>query len=333
MKIIKQFDADTLVKQLVGETTLAGVESKRASQLRALSQCITWVENDPFAAQILLQHNLLVSMPNHSRVIGITGLPGAGKSTLTDGLISAVRKKNLSIAILAVDPSSQKSGGALLGDRVRMQSHFADPNVYIRSMGTRGTLGGVARATRTAIRLLGFMGFDLVLVETVGVGQSESDILQIADTTVLVLMPQSGDEIQLMKAGLLENADIYVVNKSDLHDPSRMMVEIEDNTAHVAADAWKPIVLRTAAAKNEGLNELLNAIENHETYLRTHPALFLERLQAAVRSEVQFLLEPYIEKEIEQISALQLTALKQGQTTPIALAQQLLKTFLKGSKS
>lgn len=329
MKITKHFDVDTLVNQLIGTTQLSGVSSKRSSQLRALSQCITWVENDPFAAQNLLQHEALLKLPNRSRVVGITGLPGAGKSTLTDGLIHAARKKNLSIAVLAVDPSSQKTGGALLGDRVRMQSHFADPNVYIRSMGTRGTLGGVARATRTAIRLLGFMGFDLVLVETVGVGQSESDITQIADTTVLVLMPHSGDEIQLMKAGLLESADIYVVNKSDMHDPSRMMVEIEDNTSHVVAGTWKPIVLKTAAAKNEGLNELMTAIEKHDKFLNAHPAVLQERLKAAVRSELQFLIAPHIEKKINELSQPTIASLQAGQLTPIAIAQDMLKTFLK----
>jgi LAO/AO transport system kinase len=201
------------------------------------------------------------------RVIGVTGAPGTGKSTLVDALIALLRKREQSVAVLAVDPNSPYSGGALLGDRVRMQRHALDSGVFIRSMGARGHLGGLSVATREAVRLLGAFGFDWVILETVGVGQSELEVAAVADTTLVVLTPASGDGVQMIKAGIMEIADVFVVNKADLPGSQRTMQEIRTMLNMGPKLPWRPPIVATVAAKGDGVEELLEAVESHRGHL------------------------------------------------------------------
>jgi LAO/AO transport system kinase len=212
-----------------------------------------------------------------ARVVGFTGAPGTGKSTLVDALVALLRKQDQSVAVIATDPNSPFTGGAILGDRIRMQRHALDSKVFIRSMGARGHLGGLSLATREAIRLLVAFGFDQVILETVGVGQSELEVAAVADTTVVVLTPNLGDGVQMIKAGILEIADIFVVNKADLEGHLRVVMELRGmlslnaprSQAAGAPKAWKPPIITTVAARQEGIDELWGAIEAHRSHLES----------------------------------------------------------------
>ncbi len=202
-------------------------------------------------------------------IVGVTGAPGAGKSTLTDNLIDFFRKQDKTIGVIAIDPTSALTGGAILGDRVRMQRHSADPAVFIRSLATRGWVGGLARAAIGAIHVMDAMGKDIVLVETVGSGQIEIDIVKAADTTLVVLTPGSGDEIQTMKAGILEAADILVVNKADTEGADRLKADLESMLAlkESPPEEWRPPVILTEAINDKGTAELAGAIMGHRDFL------------------------------------------------------------------
>jgi LAO/AO transport system kinase len=202
-------------------------------------------------------------------VVGFTGAPGTGKSTLVDAVVALLRKKESSVAVLATDPNSPFTGGAILGDRIRMQRHALDPKVFIRSMGARGHLGGLSLATREAIRLLGAFGFDEVILETVGVGQSELEVAAVADTTVVVLTPNLGDGVQMIKAGILEIADIFVVNKADLEGHHRVVTELRSMLSLAPKGRWKPPILATVAARQEGIEELWAAVLAHREHLES----------------------------------------------------------------
>lgn len=230
---------------------------------RTAAKIITLIENDQQG-----KHELLSQIYPHTgnaHVIGVTGAPGAGKSSLTDELIKQARKLNYKVGVIAVDPTSPISGGALLGDRIRMQEHALDKNVFIRSMGTRGCLGGLARATKDVIKVLDAYGCNVIIVETVGVGQSELDIMNYADTTLVVLTPESGDHIQTIKAGIMEIADIFVINKSDLGNTKKMITAIEQmlDMSPRFKQRWRPPVLKTSTFKNEGIDELWSMIGQH----------------------------------------------------------------------
>jgi LAO/AO transport system kinase len=229
-------------------------------------------------------------------IIGITGSPGAGKSTLTDRLIAHVRKAGKTVGVIAVDPTSPFTGGAILGDRIRMQDHATDPGVFIRSLATRGHLGGLSRATGDCIRVMDAMGRDVIIVETVGVGQDEIDIAQMAHTTLVVAVPGMGDDIQAIKAGILEVADLFVVNKSDLDGADRvvrelrMMLELRHAVKpHPTGDApepreWEPPILKVVAARDQGVAELLKGIEEHQAFLEeTGQRKVKERTRAAAQ--------------------------------------------------
>jgi len=205
------------------------------------------------------------------RVVGFTGAPGTGKSTLVDATIALLRKKEDSVAVLATDPNSPFTGGAILGDRIRMQRHALDPKVFIRSMGARGHLGGLSLATREAIRLLAAFGFDDVILETVGVGQSELEVAAVADTTVVVLTPNLGDSVQMIKAGILEIANIFVVNKADIDGHARAITELRGmlSLGPKAQGGWKPPIVATVAVKGEGIEQLWDAILTHRKYLES----------------------------------------------------------------
>jgi len=224
----------------------------REGDTRALSRLATGIENrDPQALDTLRE---LEPSCGHARIVGITGPPGAGKSTLVDALALELRKHGKTIAILAVDPSRRASGGAILGDRIRMQQHHADPGIFIRSMATRGTMGGVARATAGLARLMDAAGRDYVIIETVGVGQDEIEITSVAQVTVVVLVPGMGDDVQAIKAGIMEIADIFVINKSDRPGAERVELELH-------AEGFDCPILRTVATEGKGIAELVAAIE------------------------------------------------------------------------
>ena len=240
-------------------------------QPRALARAISWMENGHPQARELMA--LVWPHLGRASVLGITGAPGAGKSTLTDKLAAALRAEGQRVGILAVDPTSPFSGGAILGDRVRMNRIADDPGIFIRSMATRGALGGLARATQDAIDLLDAAGCDTVLVETVGVGQDEVDVVSCVQTCLVVLVPGMGDEIQALKAGLMEVADIFLINKADREGVEKMEREIEGMKSLSPLRPWDSPILRTVAALGEGIPELLAKVREHGAWLREHGGL------------------------------------------------------------
>jgi len=231
---------------------------------RAAARLLTMVENrDPGAQEAITK---IHSHTGKAHVIGITGPPGVGKSTLIERLVRAYRDRGEVVGVVAVDPTSPFSGGAFLGDRVRMQSLSTDGGVFIRSMATRGGVGGLSRATRDAVRVLEAWGAGVVIVETVGAGQSETRVIGVAETVVVLLSPGSGDEIQALKAGLMEIADVYVVNKADLEGSDRVMVDVRGTLSMEPGEEWKPPVLKAVAKTGEGIPELMEALDNHREY-------------------------------------------------------------------
>ncbi|MGN7719869.1 methylmalonyl Co-A mutase-associated GTPase MeaB [Chitinophaga sp. 22620] len=232
---------------------------------RALARCISLVENEAPGYEQLLE-----SLPanGHTRVTGITGPPGAGKSTLVNALITELLNRDQRIAIIAVDPSSPFNFGALLGDRIRMSEHFSDPRVFIRSMASRGALGGLSPKIMEVSDLIRAAGFDYLFIETVGVGQSEVEIAGIADTTVVVVVPEAGDEIQTMKAGLMEIADIFAVNKADRPKADEFVRNLRLLAHSKRSDQWETPVIKTVAIKQEGISELIAALDAHRNQVQ-----------------------------------------------------------------
>ncbi|MDP2876358.1 MAG: methylmalonyl Co-A mutase-associated GTPase MeaB [Holophaga sp.] len=250
---------------------------------RALARAISWMENGHPEARELMA--LLWPHMGNAVVVGLTGAPGAGKSTLTDQLARILRSEGKKVGILAVDPTSPFSGGAILGDRIRMNHISDDPGIFIRSMATRGALGGLARATQDAIDLLDAAGFDVVLVETVGVGQDEVDVVSCVQTCIVVLIPGMGDDIQAIKAGIMEVADIFVINKADRDGVEKVEREIEGMKSLAATRSWDPPALRTVAALGEGIGEVLGQIREHGIWLREHGGL---QAKAKERAKLRF---------------------------------------------
>ncbi|MBS1766908.1 MAG: methylmalonyl Co-A mutase-associated GTPase MeaB [Acidobacteria bacterium] len=262
----------------------------RAGDPRALARAISWVENGHPAARALMAE--LWPTLGRAEVIGLTGAPGAGKSTLTDRLARELRKEGRRVGILAVDPTSPYSGGAILGDRIRMARASEDDGIFIRSMATRGALGGLARATQDAIDLLDAAGFDTILLETVGVGQDEVDVVACVETCCVVLVPGLGDGVQAIKAGIMEVADLFVINKADRDGADQVEAEIEGlkSLGPIGLDAaWDPPVSRTVASTGEGVAELLNAIRAHGAWLRQGDGL-ARKAKARARLRLEALL-------------------------------------------
>jgi len=238
----------------------------REGDIRALSRAISAVENHTEESTALLK--ALFPYSGKALLLGLTGAPGAGKSTLVDQVAHIYRKQGKTVGIIAVDPTSPYSGGAILGDRIRMQSHHADVGIYIRSMATRGSLGGLASTTADVATVLDGSGRDIVMIETVGVGQDEVDIVRLADVTIVVLVPGMGDDVQTIKAGIMEIADIFVINKADRDGAERVEREIRAMQAlSLRKDQWVPPIVKTVASKGSGVAELVQAIESYRVYL------------------------------------------------------------------
>ena len=262
------------------------VERARDGDPRAVARLISLVEDESSRLREVM--SALAPHAGRAQVIGITGPPGVGKSTSTSALVTALRASDQRVGVLAVDPSSPFSGGALLGDRVRMGDHALDDGVFIRSMAARGHLGGLAWTTPQALRVLDASGFDLVLVETVGVGQSEVDVAGLADTTMVLLAPGMGDGIQAAKAGILEIGDLYVVNKADRDGADQVRRDLRSMLAHTERrnGAWTPPVLATVAQSGEGVDEVVTALAEHREWLASSGELVRRRVRRA-RSEIE----------------------------------------------
>ncbi|MET0135759.1 MAG: methylmalonyl Co-A mutase-associated GTPase MeaB [Kibdelosporangium sp.] len=301
----------------------------REQQPRAVARLISLVEDvSPHLREVAAA---LAPFTGRAQVIGLTGPPGVGKSTSTSALVTSLRAQGKRVGVLAVDPSSPFSGGALLGDRIRMQEHATDPGVFIRSMATRGHLGGLSWATPQALRVLDAAGFDVVLIETVGVGQSEIDVVSLADTTVVLLAPGMGDGIQAAKAGILEIADVFVVNKADREGAEATVRDLKNMVAMsrrgVTGGSWRQPIVRTVASKLDGMDGVLAAIDGHQAWLVGHGELERRRTRRAraeieaialesVRSRIGVAEGDALERMAKRVSA--------GETDPYTAADRLV---------
>jgi LAO/AO transport system kinase len=308
------------------------LEDFAARKAAALARVISIVENRGTKSASLLA--ALHGVTGRARRIGVTGPPGAGKSTLVMQLVRAYRSRGLSVGVVAVDPTSMFTGGALLGDRIRMEAIALDPGVYIRSLATRGALGGLSAATRDVADVLDAYGFDRVLVETVGVGQSELEVARTADSCVVVLVPESGDAIQTLKAGLMEIADVFVVNKADRPGADRLRSELkvmlQMRSAPHAASPWRPPVLTAVAAEGTGIPEVLEALDQHHDYL-VESGVLDQRRRARLRAKVAEIVDLELRTRLWGDAATdawleaRLPDLLAGEMTPFDVAQDLLR--------
>jgi len=249
--------------------------------VRAAARLMRGIEDG--APNAVEELNSIYPHTGRAHIVGVTGAPGVGKSTLADTLISTLRQRNVTVGVVAIDPTSPFTGGALLGDRVRMQKHSTDQGVFIRSLATRGCTGGLSKATISMVHVMDAMGKDIILVETVGVGQAEVDITKVADTSILIMTPGMGDAIQMMKAGILEAADIFVINKADQDDANSLKVELQamlSMKSYLPGD-WEPAIVLTEAINGKGIEELLDEISRHREFLTSSGGLEKRRKERA----------------------------------------------------
>ena len=305
-----------------------------AGDQRAIARGISIVESESADAAVLVRQ--LFSRAGKARVIGVTGAPGVGKSTLVDALATEWRREGCGVGIIAVDPTSPFSGGAILGDRIRMQTHAGDAGVYVRSMATRGQLGGLAHATGDAAVILAAAGKDVVLIETVGVGQGEIEIARTADTSIVVTVPGTGDDIQALKAGIMEIGDIFVVNKSDRDGADRTVADIEGMFALKANEGvdWHPPVLKTQATTGEGVTELLETVRR----LEVKRGDAVDRRRTRLRSRLYEILRRRFREHVESRTELMLAVdgavarMLEGDLDPYTAAEEIFARALRESR-
>jgi LAO/AO transport system kinase len=302
---------------------LAGIAERN---VRSLARAISVIENGgPLREELIGQ---LYEKTGSARVVGITGPPGAGKSTIVDRMAQLLREEDFQVGILAVDPTSPYTGGAILGDRIRMQKLYTDPGVFIRSMATRGAMGGLARATLDAVDLLDAAGFDWILVETVGVGQDEVDVVRCVDSVLVVTLPGLGDDIQAIKAGIMEIADLFIVNKADRDGTDRAVRDLEMVLGLVESRDWHPPILKTVASRGEGLADLLIDLRRHQEWL--HAGAELEsRRRSRLRLRVENLLKERVLRRVDEMVGLEreLRLAFDARSDPYTVADRLFKAI------
>lgn len=307
------------------------LERALAGDTRSIGRLISLVEADsPTSKEIM---KAVYPKTGRAQVIGITGSPGAGKSTFVNRLIAQFRAEGKQVGVIAIDPSSPFTGGAILGDRLRMQDHAVEEGVFIRSMGSRGNLGGVSRGTHEGALILDACGFDVVIIETVGVGQSEVDIVKIADTVCLILTPGMGDDVQIMKAGIMEIADVFVVNKSDKEGADKVAADVQVMLKMLGEREWVPPVALVSSNKNTGIDEVKDIIKNHSAYLhnseegkrRRWSQLEME-VEAILRGEISLLVEnAWKERRTDSL----MDELSSRKSDPYTLAGEIIQKVVK----
>jgi GTPase len=312
------------------QDTQSQISRLRSGEPLALARAISAVENRAPGWSELLK--ALFPHTGKACIIGLTGAPGSGKRTLVDQLAKHYRKEKQKVGIIAVDPTSPYTGGAILGDRIRMQDHHADPGIYIRSMATRGSLGGLARATADVATVLDASGRDRILIETVGVGQDEVDIVRLADVTVVILVPGMGDDVQTIKAGIMEIADIFVINKSDRDGAERVEREIRAlQSLATRNDGWTPPVVKTVATEGTGTQELADAIIGYEAYLKKENLAFKKNVENWQERLIEMLRDAMLEKARAQMDGRSLeryaAEIAEHKRDPYSLVEEIVGTL------
>lgn len=307
-----------------------------AGDIRAAGRLMRQVDDQHPGARAAL--DALFSHTGGAYIVGFTGNPGSGKSTLVNAFIRLCRSKNLRVGVVAIDPTSPYSGGAILGDRIRMQEHALDEGVFIRSVATRGNLGGLSRSTPALVQILDAMGYDIIIIETVGVGQDEVDIARVADTNLVIAIPGMGDDIQATKAGIMEIADIFVINKSDHPGADRLRRELKTMLSLVEnppEDAWKPPVVHTIATEHDGLEKLFEKIELHRAWLDAHDQ-HATRAQRRVEHLIRLIVQGELDARLARAMTSdtwkkELDALTERQDTPWSAADLLIEMITRGA--